>query len=97
MSEITTSLESSDRTPDVERPVAESDQLSHVVIEAMAEALHVEAHEISPLYGSIDPDALDDLFGCRHNGAGRTGGRVAFDHGKCRVVAEPDRVLVFCE
>lgn len=92
---LAASIESSERTPDAERPVGEDDRFSRVAVEAMAEALDAGVHEISPLYESIDPDALDDLFGRRHDGGRRTGGRVAFDHGKCAVVVEPDRVSVF--
>ena len=94
---LAASIESSDRTPKVKHSVGETDHPSQVVVTAMAEALGVEAHEISPLYETIDPDALDDLFGHRHDGTLRTGGRIAFDHGECEVVIEPDRILVFCD
>jgi hypothetical protein len=94
---LAASIESSERTPNVDRSIGETDQFSHVVVEAMAEASGVEVHEISPIYETIDADALDDLFGCRHDGTLRTGGRVAFDHGECEIVVEPGRVLIFCD
>lgn len=94
---LAASIESSERTPDVERPVDEADQLSQVIVAAMAEALDTEVHEIPPLYESVDPEALDDLFGRRHDGTLRDGGRIAFDHDECEIVAESDRVFVFCD
>lgn len=94
---LATSIESSERTPDAERPVDEADQLSQVVVGAMAEALDAETHEVSPLYESVDPEALDDLFRVRHDGTLRNGGRIAFDHGECEIVVEADQVLVFCD
>lgn len=39
-----------------EGPIAES------VIEAIAEVMNSSSTEIEPLYESIDPDALEDLF-----------------------------------
>jgi hypothetical protein len=94
---LAASVEPSERTPDVERPVREGDQPSQVVVEAMAEALDTDIREISPLYGTVDPNALDALFGRRHDGTLRTGGCVAFDHGECRAVVESDRVSVFVD
>ena len=92
-----TGIESNERTPAVSHRVGDDAQPSHVVVAAMADARDCEMHELSPLYETIDPGALDDLFGHRHDGTPRTEGRVEFVHGDCEVVVEPDHVLVFCD
>lgn len=53
--------------------------LSTTVVTAVAEAAGVDPLEIgTPLYECIDPEALDDLFGDKHDGTTRGGGRVVF-------------------
>jgi hypothetical protein len=53
--------------------------LSAAVIEAVADAADREPAELgTPLYDQIDPDALDNLFGDRHNGMPRGSGHVVF-------------------
>ncbi|UPV73335.1 hypothetical protein M0R89_12350 [Halorussus limi] len=53
--------------------------LSTAVIEAVADAADLEPAELgTPLYDQIDPDALDNLFGDRHNGIPRGSGHVVF-------------------
>lgn len=91
-----TSIASSKRAPDVERRVAPEDDFSHVVITALTDALNCEIHGITPpLHRTIDLDALDALFGRQYDGTARGDGRVAFVHGECKVVVEPDRVQVY--
>ena len=54
--------------------------ISTTVIEAVSEAADVDPIDIgTPLYDCIDPDALDALFGNRHDGTPRSGGRVVFE------------------
>lgn len=85
------------RTSSVTRTLDPDDQPSTVVIEAIADALDSPAHEVTPLHQSVDLDALDSLFGTQHDGTPRTGGRVAFDHGDCRIVVDGPRVSVFSD
>ncbi|WP_276299945.1 HalOD1 output domain-containing protein [Halorussus lipolyticus] len=85
------------RTPAVERRVDEANTPSQAVVTAIAEALDTDVRELPPLYETVDSDALDTIFGRRHDGTPRTDGRVEFDHHDCRVVVDPDRVRIFCD
>ncbi|WP_158055286.1 HalOD1 output domain-containing protein [Halorussus halophilus] len=86
------------RTPKVSRSFDGDDRLSTVVIEAVADAIDCDPHEVTPpLHRSVDLDALDSLFGTQHDGTPRTGGHVAFDHGDCRVLVDGSRVSVYSD
>ena len=53
--------------------------LSTAVIDAVADAAELEPAELGTrLYDRIDPDALDNLFGDRHDGTPRGCGHVVF-------------------
>ncbi|ADD06091.1 uncharacterized protein Nmag_2531 [Natrialba magadii ATCC 43099] len=49
------------------------DSVSTVVVEAVAEAVGVDATALPPLYERVDPDALDAVFAPTATGAPRTG------------------------
>jgi len=71
---------------------------SESVTEAVASALHSVSgrseRELQPLYGTIDPDALDSLFARKGDGTPRgTDGYVAFEYGPYRVRVESDGVV----
>ena len=83
------------RTPTVTRAFDSAESPSTVVVQAVVEALDRDAHEVTPLHRSVDPDALDSLFATKHDGTPRTGGRVGFDHADCRVVVDGPKVAVF--
>lgn len=53
---------------------------STVVIEAVAAAADVDPHELDPLYGVVDPDALDDLFADAGAVGSHRVGRVEFTY-----------------
>lgn len=64
---------------------------SEAVVTAVSDAEGVEPDDLVPLYESVDPDALDDLFGARTrrelpNGAGY----VTFDYVSRRIRVESD-------
>ena len=92
-----THVESPNGTVEVERRVEPRERASHVVVAAMADALNCERMEVPPLHDTVDPEALDDLFGPRYDGTPRAGGRVEFTHLDCDVVVERERVRVFCD
>lgn len=55
------------------------ESLSAAVIEAVADAADLDPADLGTrLYDRVDPDALDDLFGDRHNGLPRGSGHVVF-------------------
>lgn len=59
--------------------------ISHLVIEKVAAATNTDPMDLEPLFGRIDPDALDALF---DDGAGtitRMEGQVTFPMSGCEV------------
>jgi hypothetical protein len=58
---------------------ADEEPLSTAVVVALADAAGVDPAEIgTPLYDTIDPDALDNLFSDKLDGSPRVGGQVVF-------------------
>ena len=65
--------------------------LADAVIAALVEASGTPATEIPPLYETVDPDALENLFGARINGPDRIRGRISFHHyGYCVTIDGTD-------
>lgn len=62
--------------------------MTETIIEAIAEASDADPTQLAPLYESIDPDALDDLFD-RHSDAS-VPTRVTFRHEGFEVMVEHD-------
>lgn len=90
-----THAESPNRTPNAERRIGVRDRLSRVIVDAVADALDCEQTEVPPLHASVDPEALDDLFGPRYDGTPRTCGRVEFTHDECEVRVARELVRVY--
>lgn len=68
---------------------------AEAVVAALSSASGIDGTELDPIYESVDPDALDELFGPRDRGA-PPDGHVVFDHGSYRVRVESDgTVLVY--
>lgn len=68
-----------DETTDAHASDSQSERLSTVVIDTVADAADVEPAELgTALYDHVDPDALDNLFSDRHNGMPRGSGHVVF-------------------
>ncbi len=75
-------------TNHVEGPIAET------VIQAIAEVTEGSSTEIEPLYESIDPDALEDLFDRRTGKSVPT--RVEFRHKGLSIAVEKNgRIVVY--
>jgi len=68
--------------------------LANAVIVALVEATGTSATEITPLYETVDPDALEELFGSRFSGSERPRGHVSFRHHDHCVKVEGDQVIV---
>lgn len=70
--------------------VRENENLSQLVVEALANAEGVPPAKLDPpLFEVIDPDALNRLFADTPSAA-RLNGRVAFDYNDYRVFVEED-------
>jgi hypothetical protein len=65
--------------------------LAETVAQAVASAADADPREMQPLYESVDPEALENLFDA---GYSRWPGRVEFRHAGFRVVIEGARVGV---
>lgn len=63
------------------------DAISRRVIDAVAETKGVDALDLDPLYDTIDPDALDVLFG---DDASRSSTELRFEFEGCEVLIEGD-------
>ena len=59
------------------------DPISQQVIEAVADAKGVDPLDLPPLYDSVDPDALDSLFG--HDGSSAAIASLTVEIGDCEV------------
>ena len=69
---------------------ADTDPISQTVVLAVAEATGDDPMELPPLYDTIDPDALNKLFGDRIDGAERLGGSFEFSYAGCEVTVRAD-------
>lgn len=60
--------------------IAETEKPSHTVVETVADAEGIDPTELDPLYETIDPDSLDELFQdrLRRVDAPATAGAVTF-------------------
>lgn len=81
-----------DSTQTVE--IAGEEQPSEAVVRGVAAATGRSALDLTPLFESVDPDALDALFGCLPDGTPRTPGRVVFPLDGCSVSVEGSQVRV---
>lgn len=66
---------------------ADDGAVSGVVAETVAEVKGCGLTDLDPLYGAIDPDALDALFDERSDGDGDAVG-ITFEYSGCRVTVE---------
>lgn len=60
-------------------------QLSHVVIESVAEATDTDPFRLPPLHDAVDPEALNRLFATSGHGGLSTDGHVTFRYHGCVV------------
>ena len=66
--------------------------VSEAVVRTLSTVAERNPLEIEPLYSSIDPDALDDLFG--GNGRSRGAKSVAFEHENHEIVITDGDMIV---
>jgi len=72
---------------------ADQEEVVSSIVDAIAVATEEDALQLPPLYGTIDPDALDDLFGPSPTTANAS---VRFEHGDCTVVVTNDgRISIY--
>ncbi|QLD91194.1 hypothetical protein HWV07_07185 [Natronomonas salina] len=69
---------------DAAQPTSSDESVSETVVTAVADAKGVDPLDLDPLYDSIDPDALDSLFG--HAGAGSSIAKLSFEMADCEVL-----------
>ncbi|GAA0194154.1 HalOD1 output domain-containing protein [Halobaculum roseum] len=70
-------------------------QLSHVVIESVAEATDTDPFRLPPLHDTVDTDALNRLFATNGHGGLSTEGHVTFRyHGRVVTVHAGGQVTV---
>lgn len=68
--------------------------ITHAVVETVAEAENVDPLDLDPLYGVIDPDALEELFTATA-GSPRSSGKITFEyHGHTVVVSNDGSVTL---
>ncbi|SNZ04629.1 hypothetical protein SAMN06269185_0625 [Natronoarchaeum philippinense] len=85
----TTVLEAStERTPLCYRQSAD-ESLTEAIVTAVCDRADADTTELSPLYATIDPDALESLLGSRADGSPRNSYRsVAFEYESYHVQVE---------
>lgn len=60
------------------------------VVEAISEATGTDPLELEPLYDTVDPDCLENLFTETASPGSQTNGRVSFTASGCRVTVWSD-------
>ncbi|WP_227354413.1 HalOD1 output domain-containing protein [Haladaptatus salinisoli] len=72
----------------LQEPEHRYEPMTETIVETIAEAADADPTQLEPLYESIDPDALDDLFDRRSDA--NVPARVTFHHEGFEVVVERD-------
>lgn len=81
-------------TEPVTKQVSTTTDVSTTVVTTVAATTNTPIEELPPLYGVVDPDALDALFQPRGDGCPRTGIRVSFSLAGCTVDVHDGNVTV---
>lgn len=71
-----------------------NDDPSTRVIRGVEEIVGEGEEKQTWLYDSVDPDALDAIFGQKHDGTLRTNGNVTFNARGCEILIEADGEIV---
>lgn len=77
----------------MEYQIGDEELTSDAVVRAVSAVQGQDPCSIDPLTGVIEPDALDTLFSDRYDGTPRTGGRLSFVYGGCRVTVDNGEYL----
>ncbi|WP_231186798.1 HalOD1 output domain-containing protein [Haladaptatus sp. DYF46] len=76
------------------RVAGENDDPSTRVIRGVEEIVGQGAEKQTWLYDSVDPDALDAIFGQKHDGTLRTNGKITFLARGCEILINADGEIV---
>ncbi len=71
-----------------------SGSIAETIITALAEEEGVDPVDLDPLYGWIDPEALDSLFPSNGSEAGDPDAYVTFQYDEYRVIAGADGTVL---
>jgi hypothetical protein len=78
------------------RIAGRNDDPSTRVIRGVEEIVGQSAEKQTWLYDSVDPDALDAIFGQKHDGTSRTDGKITFIARECEIIINADgEILVY--
>lgn len=88
----------------MEYDIGRDESVSMAVVRAVSAVEDREPLSLPPLANVLDTDALDALFDARADGTPRTGGRLSFVYGNCRLTIDNGEYLTahpldhgFCE
>jgi len=70
------------------------DDPSTQVIRGVEEIVGQGAEKQTWLYDCVDPDALDAIFGQKHDGSPRTNGKITFPARGCEILVNADGEIV---
>lgn len=77
----------------MEYEIGQNELVSTAIARAVSAVDGREPCSLPPLTRVLDPDALDELFDSQFDGEPRTGGRVSFIYGRCRVTVDNGEYL----
>ena len=77
----------------MEYEIGPDESVSTAVVRAVSAVNGRDPLSLRPLTEVLDPDALDRLFGSRHDGAPRLAGRLTFVYSKCCVTVDNGEYL----
>ena len=77
----------------MEYDIGPNESTSTAVVRAVSAVEGRDPRSMRPLTDVLDPDALDALFGPRHDGTPRPGGSLTFVYSRCRVTVDNGEYL----
>lgn len=77
----------------MESEIGIDERVSTAIVRAVSAVDGCEPSSLPQLAGVVDPDALDALFAPQSDGTARTGGRLSFVYGDCRVTVDNGEYL----
>ncbi|NIB99553.1 HalOD1 output domain-containing protein [Halobacterium sp. R2-5] len=77
----------------MEYEISADESVSVAVVRAVSAVRGMKPDTLPALGNVLDTDALDVMFGPQNDGTPRTGGRVSFVYGDCRVAVEHGEYL----
>lgn len=77
----------------MEYQIGDEELTSDAVVRAVSAVQGRDPCSLDPLSAVVEPDALDSLFADQFDGTPRTGGRLSFVYGSCRVTVDNGEYL----